>query len=51
MTDQRTGPITTAVVGLGRAGYNIHVAELRKREGFTITAVADPVEDRRTAVA
>jgi len=51
MTDQRTGPITTAIIGLGRAGYNIHVAALREREEFTITAVADPVEDRRKEVA
>src|SRR5690606_26576455 len=35
------------VVGLGRAGWNIHVAGLRGREDAKIVAVADPLEERR----
>ena len=35
-------PIRTAVVGLGRAGWDIHVAQLRQRPDFKIVDVADP---------
>jgi scyllo-inositol 2-dehydrogenase (NADP+) len=44
-------PIRTAVIGLGRAGYGIHVGAMRKRSDFTITAVVDPVEERRREVS
>lgn len=42
-----TNPIRYAVVGLGRAGWNIHVAGLRGRADAKIVAVVDPVEARR----
>lgn len=44
-------PIKVAVVGLGRSGYNIHVARLRRDERFQITAVADWMADRAGEVA
>lgn len=40
-------PVRFAVVGLGRAGWNIHVAGLRDRADAKIVAVVDPVEERR----
>src|SRR5215218_6681678 len=36
-----------AVVGLGRAGWGIHVHQLRGRPDARIVAVVDPVEERR----
>ena len=36
-----------AVVGLGRAGWGIHVHQLRGRADSRIVAVVDPVEERR----
>jgi len=44
-------PITYAIVGLGRAGWNIHVKALRGRKGAQIVAVADPVAERRDEAA
>jgi len=38
--------IRAAVVGLGRAGWNLHFQPLLKHGGFKIVAVADPVADR-----
>jgi predicted dehydrogenase len=38
--------IKVGVVGLGRSGWNIHVARLRKDGRFQITAVCDLQEDR-----
>ena len=40
-------PVRFGVVGLGRAGWDIHVAQLRGREDVRIVAVADPVAERR----
>src|SRR3954468_12658253 len=40
-----------AVVGLGRAGWDIHVHQLRPRTDSKIVAVVDPVEDRRNEAA
>jgi scyllo-inositol 2-dehydrogenase (NADP+) len=40
-------PIRYGVVGLGRAGWDIHVKELRPRADAKIVAVADPVAERR----
>ncbi|HTL51454.1 MAG TPA: Gfo/Idh/MocA family oxidoreductase, partial [Planctomycetota bacterium] len=42
-----TGPITAAVIGLGRSGWDIHVAQMRNRPDFKIVAVADPLKDRQ----
>ena len=39
--------IRYAVVGLGRAGWGIHVHQLRGRADAKITAVVDPVKERR----
>ena len=40
-------PIRAAVIGLGRAGWNIHVRTMREREDFDVVAVADPDSDRQ----
>ncbi len=40
-------PIRYGIVGLGRAGWDIHIAQLRGRADAKIVAVADPVEERR----
>ncbi|MFA9477383.1 Gfo/Idh/MocA family protein [Phycisphaerales bacterium AB-hyl4] len=41
------GPIRTGVVGLGRAGWNIHVRLLRDDARFRIIAASDPEAGRR----
>lgn len=40
-------PIKVGVIGLGRAGWNIHVARLRNDQRFKIAAVTDLQEERR----
>ncbi len=40
-------PITVAVAGLGRAGWDIHVKGMRDRKDFRIVACSDPEADRR----
>ena len=40
-----------AVVGLGRAGWGIHVHQLRGRADAKIVAVVDPVKARREEAA
>lgn len=40
-------PITVGIVGLGRAGWNLHLQPLIKLPGFKIVAVADPLPERR----
>jgi len=42
-----SGPIRTAVIGLGRAGWGIHVVGLKDRTDFKIVACVDPESDRR----
>ena len=44
-------PIRYGIVGLGRAGWDIHVHELRPRADARIVAVADPVAERREQAA
>jgi len=39
--------VTVGVVGLGRAGWNIHVRALRDNANFQIVEVADPTAERR----
>ena len=39
------------IVGLGRAGWNIHVHNLRPRDDAEIVAVADPLAERREEAA
>src|SRR5687768_1368532 len=41
------GPIRTAIVGLGRAGWGIHVAGLKDRNDFKIVTCIDPEAERR----
>lgn len=43
--------IRYAIVGLGRAGWGIHVHQLRGRTDAKIVAVVDPVEARRNEAA
>ena len=40
-------PIRYGIVGLGRAGWDIHVNDLRPRDDAKIVAVADPLAERR----
>ena len=40
-------PIRAAVIGLGRAGWNIHVRTMQEHEDFDVVAVADPDPDRQ----
>ena len=35
-----------AVIGLGRIGWQFHIPQIAAREGFVLTAVADPDESR-----
>jgi scyllo-inositol 2-dehydrogenase (NADP+) len=44
-------PIRYGVVGLGRAGWNIHVKQLRGREDARIVAAVDPLPERRQQAA
>ncbi len=41
MTDEHKDAIAVAVIGLGRAGWSIHVEALRDRNDFRIVDVAD----------
>jgi predicted dehydrogenase len=43
---KKNSAIKVGVVGLGRAGWNIHVNRMRDDERFQITAVTDLQEDR-----
>lgn len=45
------GIIRCGVVGLGRSGWDIHVAGLRGHDDFRIVAVADPNPERREQAA
>ncbi len=38
--------IRTAVVGLGRIGWQFHLPEIKSHGGFTLTAVVDPLAER-----
>jgi scyllo-inositol 2-dehydrogenase (NADP+) len=48
MTTINETPIKVGVIGLGRAGWNIHVERMRADKRFQITAVSDLEEDRRS---
>lgn len=39
-------PITVGIVGLGRAGWSLHLQPIMKLDGFKIVAVADPLPER-----
>ena len=47
MATGKKQPIRTAVAGLGRAGWNMHVAAVRGRKDFVLTDVIDLEEKRR----
>ena len=47
MGKHSTEPVRTAVIGLGRAGWSIHVAGLKDRSDFKIVACVDPEAERR----
>ena len=38
--------LRTAVIGLGRVGWGYHIPQVAKHEGFELTAVVDPIQDR-----
>ena len=40
-------PIRYGVAGLGRSGWNIHVANIRPRDDAELAAVVDPLQERR----
>lgn len=40
-------PITVGIVGLGRAGWSLHLQPILEIEGFKIVAVADPAPNRQ----
>lgn len=40
-------PLKVGVVGLGRAGWNIHIQAMKGDERFRVVDVADPSEERR----
>ena len=44
-------PVNVGIVGLGRAGWLMHVPELRAHKGFRIAAACDVIEDRPKAAA
>ena len=50
MATRGSGPVRMAVIGLGRAGWDIHVAAIRGRKDFVLTDVAD-LEKTRLAEA
>ncbi len=39
--------LSTAVIGLGRIGWQFHIPNILKHGGFTLTAVVDPLAERR----
>lgn len=40
-------PVRAGVIGLGRSGWHLHLQVMHNLEGFEVTAVVDPVEERR----
>src|SRR5437016_3722835 len=48
---QASEPIRYAVVGLGRAGWDIHISQLRGRGDAKVVAVVDPIAERRDQAA
>ncbi|MCF6268466.1 MAG: Gfo/Idh/MocA family oxidoreductase [Melioribacteraceae bacterium] len=46
--DNEIKVLRTAVVGLGRAGWYMHIPEIIRNEKYLLVAVADPLEERLT---
>jgi phthalate 4,5-cis-dihydrodiol dehydrogenase len=47
MAGTKKRPITAAVLGLGRSGWNIHIRGIRDRKDYKVLDVADPIKERR----
>ncbi|HOF88411.1 MAG TPA: Gfo/Idh/MocA family oxidoreductase [Armatimonadota bacterium] len=39
--------LSTAVIGLGRVGWQFHIPHILAHDGFQLTAVVDPLDERR----
>ncbi|MFH1022942.1 MAG: Gfo/Idh/MocA family oxidoreductase [Planctomycetota bacterium] len=39
-------PVKTAIIGLGRSGWGIHINRMRTHPGFRVSAVTDPLPER-----
>ena len=39
--------LKTAVIGLGRIGWQFHIPNIVQHDGFELVAVVDPLEERR----
>lgn len=46
LVQMNTPVLKTAVVGLGRIGWSFHVPQVVQHEGFTLSAVVDPLPER-----
>ncbi len=46
MSNNKNKVLRTAVVGLGRAGWYMHIPEIIRNDNYTLVAVADPLEER-----
>jgi len=46
MTTPLETPISVGIIGLGRAGWKLHLEPIRQLPGFQIVSVADPLRDR-----
>jgi len=44
--ESRIKVLRTAVIGLGRAGWYLHIPEIIENEKYSLAAVADPLEER-----
>ena len=47
MAKRKKKPVKVAIIGLGRAGWNIHAKRLKDDKRFQITAVTDGLAERR----
>ena len=45
---EMNGKLRCAVVGLGRIGWQFHIPQILEHDGFELTAVVDPAEERLT---
>jgi predicted dehydrogenase len=43
----KKSPVTVGVLGLGRAGWNIHILGIRDRKDYRVVAAVDRLADRR----
>jgi beta-glucuronidase len=45
--NQRRKTLNTAVLGLGRIAWQLHIPEIKRHAGFQLAAVVDPLAERR----